>query len=141
MGLVLLQIDRIIEYAKFHKLKYRKYSQERDDGYYAYHVYVSFPAKIYDIDWNAEDINIEAEIQITTQLQEVLKELTHKFYEKQRISQDKDTSKWKWDFSSSRFKVGYLSHTLHLLESIILESREKVLEGSLIDDVEEDNNG
>ncbi|MEJ6480618.1 hypothetical protein N0Y54_04590 [Nostoc punctiforme UO1] len=133
--------NRIIEYAKFHKLKYRKYSQERDEGYYAYHVYVSFPAKIYDIDWNAEDINIEAEIQITTQLQEVLKELTHKFYEKQRISQDKDTSKWKWDFSSSRFKVGYLSHTLHLLESIILESREKVLEGCLIDDVEEDNNG
>ena len=134
---------KIIEYAKEHNLKYRKYSQERDDGYYAYHVYVSFPAKIFDMEWNEEDVYIETEIQITTQLQEVLKDLTHKFYEKQRISLDRDTSKWKWDFASSRFKVGYLSHTLHLLESIILESREKVLGGHLIDDegVEEDING
>ena len=76
-------------------------------------------------------------------MQEVLKDLTHKFYEKQRVSIDKDKSKWKWDFSSSRFKVGYLSHTLHLLESIILESREKVLGGHLKnnEDVEEDING
>ncbi|MBD2295547.1 hypothetical protein H6G06_19245 [Anabaena sphaerica FACHB-251] len=134
---------RIIEYAKEHNLKYRKYSQERDDGYYAYHVYISSPAKIFDMEWNEEDVYVEAEIQITTQLQEVLKDLTHKFYEKQRISLDKDTSKWKWDFAFSRFKVGYLSHTLHLLESIILESREKVLGGNLIDneDVEEDING
>jgi ppGpp synthetase/RelA/SpoT-type nucleotidyltranferase len=114
-------------------LKYRKYSQERDDGYYAYHVYVSFPAKIFDVEWNKEDVQVEAEIQITTQLQEVLKDLTHKFYEKQRISLDKDTSKWKWDFASSRFKVGYLSHTLHLLESIILESRERVLGSHLVE--------
>lgn len=134
---------KIIDYAKEHNLKYRKYSQERDDGYYAYHVYISFPAKIFDMEWNADDIYVETEIQITTQLQEVLKELTHKFYEKQRVSLEKDTSKWKWNFASSRFKVGYLSHTLHLLESIILESREKVLGGRLEDnqDVEEDING
>jgi ppGpp synthetase/RelA/SpoT-type nucleotidyltranferase len=134
---------KIIGYAKEHKLKYRKYTQERDDGYYAYHVYISFPAKIFDMDWNEEDVSVEVEIQIKTQLQEVLKDLTHKFYEKQRVSIDKDKSKWKWDFSSSRFKVGYLSHTLHLLESIILESREKVLGGHLKnnEDVEEDING
>jgi hypothetical protein len=134
---------KIVEYAKEHNLKYRKYSQERDDGYYAYHVYVSFSAKIFDMEWNEEDVQVEVEIQITTQLQEVLKDLTHKFYEKQRISLDKDTSKWKWDFASSRFKVGYLSHTLHLLESIILESRERVLGSHLVenDNLEEDTDG
>lgn len=132
---------KIIEYAKINKLSVRKYSQEREDGYYAYHVYISLPAKIFDINWNVEDVHIEAEIQITTQLQEVLKELTHKFYEKKRISIEQDTSKWKWDFSSSRFKVSYLSHTLHLLESIILESRDKVLGDCLADDVEEKSNG
>jgi ppGpp synthetase/RelA/SpoT-type nucleotidyltranferase len=133
----------IVEYAKENGLKYRKYSQERDDGYYAYHVYISFPAKIFDLEWNEEEIYVEAEIQITTQLQEVLKDLTHKFYEEQRVSVDKDTSKWKWDFTSSRFKVGYLSHTLHLLESIILESREKMLRDQLLEnnDIEENANG
>jgi hypothetical protein len=38
-----------------------------------------------------------------------------------------DRGKWKWEFESSRFKVGYLSHTLHLLESVILEARNNVL--------------
>lgn len=134
---------KIAEYAKEHNLQCRKYSQERDDGYYAYHVYVLFSAKIFDMEWNEENVQVEAEIQITTQLQEVLKDLTHKFYEKQRISLDKDTSKWKWDFASSRFKVGYLSHTLHLLESIILETRERVLGSHLVEneDLEEDTDG
>mgnify|MGYP005993013917 CR=1 FL=1 len=54
---------------------------------------------------------------------------THKFYEKERTSDFQDTGKWKWDFDSGKFKVGYLSHTLHLLESIILESRNSVLNG------------
>jgi hypothetical protein len=70
---------------------------------------------------------VEIEIQITTQLQEVLRSLTHKFYEAQRLQVVPDKGKWKWDFKSNRFKVGYLSHTLHLLESVILESRDSVM--------------
>jgi hypothetical protein len=69
---------------------------------------------------------VEVEIQLTTQLQEVLRSLTHPFYEAERLLRNPDKGKWKWDFSSGRFKVGYLSHTLHLLESVILETRDKV---------------
>jgi hypothetical protein len=132
--------DRIQEYAEEHKLKYRQYSQEREDGYYAFHVYVSFPVTIINSAWDEENILVEVEIQVTTQLQEVLRILTHKFYETQRLVVPNDKGKWKWDFSSSRFKVGYLSHTLHLLESIILESREDVLGGGLgsLEDEEDD---
>jgi ppGpp synthetase/RelA/SpoT-type nucleotidyltranferase len=132
--------DRIQRYAEEHRLTCRQYSQEREDGYYAFHVYVSFPVTIIDSDWNEENIFVEVEIQVTTQLQEVLRTLTHKFYESQRLSVSNDKGKWKWDFSSSRFRVGYLSHTLHLLESIILESRENVLGGGLgrIEDEEND---
>lgn len=121
--------DSIENYANELGLASRQYTQERDDGYYAYHVYVKFPVSIFNIDWETSEVSIEIEIQITTQLQEVLRSLTHKFYETQRLSSSNDRGKWKWDFSSSKFKVGYLSHTLHLLESIILESRDSVMNG------------
>lgn len=123
--------NTIQEYANEYGLACRQYSQERDDGYYAFHVYISFPVTVFDLHWNKSTINTEIEIQVTTQLQEVLRSLTHKFYETQRLQASDEGGKWKWDFSSSRFKVGYLSHTLHLLESVILESRESVLGGGV----------
>ncbi|PVZ41319.1 hypothetical protein [Pseudomonas sp. CC120222-01a] len=119
--------EAIRNYAGEHGLDSRQYTQERDDGYYAYHVYIKIPVTIYDIAWAKYNVMIEIEIQITTQLQEVLRSLTHKFYETQRLQITPDKGKWKWDFKSNRFKVGYLSHTLHLLESVILESRDRVM--------------
>jgi hypothetical protein len=71
-------------------------------------------------------MRILVEIQITTQLQDVLRSLTHHLYEGQRL-QSEESGKWKWDFASNRFRVGYLSHALHLIESIILDSRDRVL--------------
>ncbi|UJB70212.1 hypothetical protein HRE53_03465 [Acaryochloris sp. 'Moss Beach'] len=118
---------QIGEYAARRGLKYRSYSQERESGYYAFHAYVSFPVDVFDIEWNKHSVAVEVEIQITTQLQEVLRSLTHHLYEGQRLQND-DTEKWKWEFGSNRFKVGYLSHTLHLLESVIVESRDKLLD-------------
>jgi ppGpp synthetase/RelA/SpoT-type nucleotidyltranferase len=117
----------IEDYAGEHGLESRQYTHERDDGYYAFHVYIKFPVTLIDLEWNKTEATAEVEIQLTTQLQEVLRSLTHKFYESQRLAQNPDKGKWKWDFSSSRFKVGYLSHTLHLLESVILESRDSVM--------------
>lgn len=120
--------ERIVAHAKACKLKVKHYSQERDDGYYAYHVYISFPVAVLDLNWNKKQIFADVEIQITTQLQEVLRSLTHKFYEANRLMPNDDRGKWKWDFSSNRFKVGYLSHSLHLLESIILDARKSMSE-------------
>ena len=116
-----------MDYAGELDLERRRYSQERDDGYYAYHYYVKFRVRIVDKSWHESESSMEAEIQATTQLQEVLRVLTHKFYEGNRIIFGEDSSKWKWDFTSNRFRVGYLSHTLHLLESIILEARDTLL--------------
>ncbi|EIN4364571.1 hypothetical protein ACEV8V_22965 [Vibrio parahaemolyticus] len=118
---------KLTEYAEELGLENRCYSQERDDGYYAYHFYVKIPVTLFNRDFTAYDTEIEVEIQVTTQLQEVLRSITHKFYEKERSVDTNDVGKWKWDFESGKFKVGYLSHTLHLLESIILESRNAVL--------------
>jgi ppGpp synthetase/RelA/SpoT-type nucleotidyltranferase len=114
---------KLTEYARSLGLNNKFYSQERDDGYYAYHFYVFIPVKLIDETFRQFEANMEVEIQITTQLQEVLRTLTHKFYEVNRLKPQINDAKWKWDFKSNRFKVSYLSHTLHLLESIIIESR------------------
>ncbi len=115
--------NELSNYARTLKLDTRYYSQEREEGYYAYHFYVFIPVKLLDESFRRVDSKIEVEIQITTQLQELLKSLTHKLYEVDRLATKKFDSKWKWEYKTNRFKVSYLSHTLHLLESVIVESR------------------
>jgi ppGpp synthetase/RelA/SpoT-type nucleotidyltranferase len=106
-------------------LRNRSYSQERDEGYYAYHFYAKFDVTLVDLGWNEENHEIEFEIQLATQLQDVLKELTHAFYEATRIQVNPDKGKWKWDFKTNRFRASYLSHTLHLLEAIVVDLRDE----------------
>jgi ppGpp synthetase/RelA/SpoT-type nucleotidyltranferase len=115
--------EQLTNYAKSLGLKSRFYSQERDEGYYAYHFYVTI--NVYFIDESFKKVNseIEIEIQLTTQLQEVLKSLIHEFYQANRLKQSSN-SKWKWEYKTNRFRVGYISHALHLLESIIVEIRD-----------------
>jgi hypothetical protein len=66
---------------------------------------------------------VEFEIQLTTQMQEVLRDLSHSFYEEKRLSQD-DDRQWKWDHKSALFRSSFMGHTLHLLEGVIVELRE-----------------
>lgn len=115
---------RIDEYAKSLSLNCHYYSQQKDEGYYAYHFYVEIPVQIANIKYETYDVKVSVEIQLTTQLQEVLYKITHQHYERNRRIRKNDPSSWKWEVSSSRFKSGYLSHTLHLLEAIILELRD-----------------
>jgi ppGpp synthetase/RelA/SpoT-type nucleotidyltranferase len=99
------------------------YPQNRDVGYYAYHFYVRIPVALLHRDLIVHDDQMDIEIQITTQLQEVLKDMTHGFYRTERLQPSND-DKWKWEFGTNKFKVGYLGHALHLLESVILEARD-----------------
>ena len=98
-------------------------SQQKDDGYYAYHFYVNIPVELL-INGAPSVVNVKVEIQLTTQLQEVLYKITHRYYEHLRNQRAADPSKWKWEVNSNRFRAGYVSHTLHLLEAIILELRD-----------------
>ena len=111
---------KIDDYAKSLSLDCSYYSQQKDEGYYAYHFYVEIPIQIATLKYDPYDTKLSVEIQLTTQLQEVLYKITHQHYERNRHIRKNDPSSWKWEVSSSRFKSGYLSHTLHLLEAIIL---------------------
>ncbi|XXF74987.1 hypothetical protein P2318_18110 [Myxococcaceae bacterium GXIMD 01537] len=98
-------------------------SQQNERGYYAYHFYVKIPVEVLDLQWTASLVNVEVEIQLSTQLQEVLRTLTHKSYEALRLSAPTLDESWKWNYSEARFKASYLGHTLHLIEGLILELR------------------
>jgi ppGpp synthetase/RelA/SpoT-type nucleotidyltranferase len=117
--------EKLLELAKKHSLQGAEVrSQERDSGYYAYHFYAQLPATFFDEKWGQRKADVTFEIQITTQMQEVLRELSHSFYEEHRISLDVD-QKWKWDHSAPRFRASLMGHTLHLLEGVLLELRDK----------------
>ena len=94
-------------------------AQAKDVGYYAYHVYVSVPAVLVDQEWRQFERNVQFEIQVTTEIQYVLYDLTHKFYEEERHKTRTDEVDWKWSRNSARFSVSYVSHSLHLLEGLI----------------------
>lgn len=115
--------ERLTEYAAECKLVSRCKSQQKDDGYYAYHFYIKIPVSMIDKDKEVVTVNVDVEIQLTTQLQEVLCQIMHLYYEDIRIRKSSDPSSWKWEFGSNRFRAGYLGHTLHLLEAIILDIR------------------
>jgi ppGpp synthetase/RelA/SpoT-type nucleotidyltranferase len=101
----------------------RSYSQQQENGHYAFHFYVKIPVEILDLAFSTTVVNVDIEIQLTTQLQDVLRDLTHKSYEKLRLASPSFDAAWKWEFSTNRFKASYLSHTLHLLEGLIVELR------------------
>lgn len=107
------------------KLKCHNYFEARDEGYYAVHIYVINQFEIPQISWNTENKNISIEIQITTQLQDVIRKLTHMHYENRRVCSDKTDKKWQWDYQSDEFTPNYLGHILHYLEGMIMEVRQR----------------
>ena len=100
-------------------------SQAKDEGYYAYHFYTDYEVDFYDLNFNFARATIQMEIQVTTQLQEIMRSLTHKFYESRRIQPSKKNLDWKWQYRENQFRASYLSHTLHLLEAYVVQSRDE----------------
>lgn len=99
--------------------------QAREFGYYAAHTYVSLAVEVPVSDWSLKSIQVQFEIQVTTQLQEVILRLTHKEYEARRMKPAADNSNWQWDYASPAFQPNYLGHILHYTEGMIMEVRER----------------
>ncbi|MBX2905760.1 MAG: hypothetical protein KF744_06970 [Taibaiella sp.] len=99
--------------------------EARDEGYYALHMYTNYSFEIPKIDWDTEQKKITIEIQITTQLQDVISKLTHKVYEERRINPLPFDRKWQWNYQSDEFTTNYLGHILHYVEGMIMEVRNK----------------
>ncbi len=106
-------------------LQSHPYFEARETGYYAAHFYVHQEFEIPQIDWDTKKVNVSVELQITTQLQEVIRQLTRKYYEERRERLKMPSTKWQWDYTSEEFIPNYLGHILHYLEGMIMEVREK----------------
>ncbi len=70
-------------------------------------------------------MKLNVEIQITTQIQEIIKVLLHKHYEENRKTTVPKDYKWQWDYKSPEFSSNYLGHIIHYVEGMIVEIRDK----------------
>lgn len=103
--------------------------EAKEEGYYAAHLYTKQTFEIPTKTWDTEKIDVNIEIQITTQLQEVIRRMLHKYYEAKRKKIEKEEVKWQWNYTSDEFSANYLGHILHYIEGMIMEIREKQKRG------------
>lgn len=96
----------------------------REEGYYAAHLNIirsySIPVGI-----EIQEKKVSIEIQITTQIKDVITDLTHKYYERKRETLKLPDIKWQWDYNCSEFAPNYLGHMLHYIEGAVMQIREK----------------
>lgn len=102
------------------------YSLEaREEGYYAAHAGVKMQIDIYDRNYVPISQNMNIEIQVTTELQAIIKQLLHKHYERNRKQPKPANYMWQWDYHCDEFASNYLGHIVHYVEGMIIELRDK----------------
>lgn len=118
-------ISRLQQLCNTNGIRNWPYYEAREEGYYAAHFYLKQEFEIPKPTWDTIVIDVSIEIQITTQIQEVIGQLTHKYYEERRETTKSKEQKWQWDYRSSEFVANYLGHILHYVEGMIMEIRDR----------------
>lgn len=115
--------DRLEEIAISHGLTVESTLEGTPAGYYAGHIVVRHTVDLELSTWTTQRREVDVEIQITTQLHELIRRLLHRHYERRRIEPDEDLS-WQWDHVGEEFQANYLGHILHYLDGQILRTRD-----------------
>jgi hypothetical protein len=118
-------ISKVKSICEEHSMGCKVSLEATEEGYYAAHLYIRKEFEIPKVTWDTEWIDVSIEIQITTQIQEVIRKLLHKYYEETRKRLEKEDIKWQWNYKSDEFVSNYLGHILHYVEGMIMEIREK----------------
>lgn len=107
--------------------KYERCDWEaKEEGYYAAHLYTREEFELPPFGFDTVKASVLIEIQITTQIQEVIRKLLHNYYERKRSNVLTMTELvWQWDYEREEFVVNYLGHILHYIEGMIMEIRDK----------------
>ncbi len=122
-------MKRLCEHCATHGLRLNRRWEARQEGYYALHFYVYDNYEIPALYLETQELEIGVELQITTQVQQLISGLLHRLYEQQRNSKASDPTEWQWDYTSEEFSIGYLGHMLHYLEGTIVQIRNRDREG------------
>jgi ppGpp synthetase/RelA/SpoT-type nucleotidyltranferase len=113
------------KFCESHKVPVSIRKLNRNEGYYAHHAYLAFPMELARLAGGVSAQDVRLEIQVSTQAQHLLKQLTHHYYKKERSQPRKNRDEWQWEFRTNRFRARYLSHALHLLEGLIVDVRDR----------------
>lgn len=122
---VQIMVEKLQQLCNFPGLTTRVDWEAKEEGYYAAHLYVEREYSIPTLEFDGEKVPIRVEIQVTTQLQEAINRLTHKYYEERRRKVKSSDSKWQWDYESDEFIPNYLGHILHYIEGMIMDVRNR----------------
>lgn len=117
--------EKIENHCEQHNTQCNVSFEAKEEGYYAAHLYTIQKFEIPKVNWDTIKVDVPIEIQITTQLQEVIRKLTHQYYEKRRENVKFEDIKWQWNYKSDEFIANYLGHILHYVEGMIMEIRER----------------
>jgi ppGpp synthetase/RelA/SpoT-type nucleotidyltranferase len=98
----------------------------KDSGYHAQHYYGLLPVEVAD---EERPRMVALEIKILTKMQDLLGELTHLLYEKQRTGEIAAVKKRKlaWQLGDPVFRATYVGHAGHHLESAICELKDAIV--------------
>lgn len=99
----------------------------KEEGYYAAHIYTIERCELPKyVGFGTEEVNVKIEIQLTTQLKDVIVDLLHKHYEKRRgelLAASQEL--WQWNWASEEFATNYLGHILHYVDGMIVGIKER----------------
>jgi len=118
-------LDKIGLICKDEKTSFEIDLKSRIEGYYAGHMDVSSYFEIPTVESRTLGIIGIIEIQVTTQVQDLIRKLLHKHYEKRRMLVKDEELNWQWNYRSDEFSTNYLGHILHYVEGMIVELMEK----------------
>lgn len=118
-------IEELSIIAREHNLKFVSSFEAREEGYYAAHGGVIHNFSIPNESFVPINVDLNIEIQVTTQIQEIIKTLLHKHYEQKRKVEKPKDYKWQWDYKCPEFIPNYLGHIVHYVEGMIIEIRDK----------------
>lgn len=118
-------LDEIKNIAEQNASDFSSSFEAREEGYYAAHSGVKLEFNIPSQTFEPVKKIMNVEIQITTQIQGVIKSLLHKHYEEKRKCESPKDYKWQWDHKSAEFIPNYLGHIIHYVEGMIIDIRDK----------------
>jgi hypothetical protein len=115
----------IQELTQKHNITLRQDYEARLEGYYALHLYYAKSLVIPKPDFLDEQRSFQFEIQITTQIKEIIHGILHMFYEKARMIHETTERDWRWDYKSDEFVANNLGHILHYIEGTLVQVRDR----------------
>ena len=117
-------LDKMLNHFRDYSCQCEPDWEAREEGYYAAHLNVK---RDYDLPVGLEiqKKGICVEIQVTTQMKDVITSLTHEYYERRRERLEPPDTKWQWDYKSDEFLPNYLGHILHYIEGAVMQIRNR----------------